>query len=224
VKTYDNGQWIKAKITDFGSRFLASQEAARARALEPMAPGIPGVDDINRAFGTVDVSVVKEVNEQRKASPHDVSPLASAPVKGVNSHRWLESTTKFAEEMMPFWQSTVSDFVESNPKQNRPTTDGLEKDVIVALIDDGVDKFDPRLEANQVLDGKTFDFHNGMVRPYYSSTQGHGTVMASMILRVCPMAKIYPIRLKTYDDSAEGKNMTIDAGYAARVCTMTIVY
>jgi hypothetical protein len=43
-----------------------------------------------------------------------------------------------------------------------------------------------------------------------------------MILRVCPMAKIYPIRLKTYNDSVEGKNLRIDAGYAAQVCTIII--
>ncbi len=41
--------------------------------------------------------------------------------------------------------------------------------------------------------------------------------MANMILDVCPMAKIYPIRLKTYADGANGTNMNIDAGYAARV-------
>jgi hypothetical protein len=123
--------------------------------------------------------------------------------------------------MTTFWERTVQDFLDSN--QNRPTAEGLESDVVVALIDDGVDRFNTPLEANRVLNGKSFDFHDGMVRPSYSSAKGHGTVMASMILRVCPMAKIYPIRLKTYDDRVEGKNMTIDAGYAARVCTITII-
>ena len=72
------------------------------------------------------------------------------------------------------------------------------------------------LQANQILEGKSFDFHNGMVRPSFSSARGHGTVMASVILRVCPMAKVYPIRLKT-DHNPDGNAMQIDASYAAQV-------
>ncbi|ROW04705.1 hypothetical protein VMCG_04794 [Cytospora schulzeri] len=70
-------------------------------------------------------------------------------------------------------------------------------DVVVALIDDGVVSLNEYL-AGRVLEGKTFDYHDGVVGQYYNSDKGHGTEMAKLILRVCPMAKIYPIRLKTY--------------------------
>jgi hypothetical protein len=39
---------------------------------------------------------------------------------------------------------------------------------------------------DRILGGKSFDFHDGMVQLSYSSATGHGTVTASMILRVCP--------------------------------------
>lgn len=68
---------------------------------------------------------------------------------------------------------------------------------------------------DRVLEGKSFDFHDDMVRPPYLSAKGHGTVMASMILHVCPMVKVYPIRLKTYDNEHATSN--IDANYATQV-------
>ncbi|KKO96893.1 hypothetical protein THAR02_11002 [Trichoderma harzianum] len=88
--------------------------------------------------------------------------------------------------------------------------DNFESDVVVALINDGVDRLDNTL-SGQILEGKSFDYHDGQVRPPFSSARGHGTVMASMILRICPMAKIYLIRLKTYDaiEAALAKNATI---------------
>ena len=222
-KTYDNELWIHAKLSDFRDRLNASRQTARAQAqtqlqVELTVPGVLGVGDINSTFGPVDVIGMESfTNNERKVvsldAPHSTS---STPIKGVNSHRWLDSTVRFAGDMMPFWKTTVNNFLES--RQNRRTLEGLENDVVLALIDDGVDMFDTP-ETNQILEGKSFDFHGGKVRPPFSSAKGHGTVMASMIFRVCPMVKIYPIRLKTYE-SAEGKNMNIDAGYAAQVCAM----
>ena len=224
-KTYDNEQWIEAKVEEFQNRLHTSQEAYRQAQtqlqLADTPSNIPGAGGTSGMFYPVEVRIVNNrANERGKEAPHGLSHVASGPVKTASSHQWLECTARFAGEMTTFWDKTVKDYHDSI--QNRPTADGPESDVVVALIDDGINKFDPLLEANQVLDGKSFDFHDGMVKPFYSSTRGHGTIMASMILRVCPMAKIYPIRLKTFDDSVEGKNMRIDAGYAAQVCTVTI--
>lgn len=143
------------------------------------------------------------------------SPIAtSAPDQGVNEDRWLRCVDEFAVVMATYWETTRANFM--NIRQNSGTAERVESDVVVALIDDGVDKFEIG-RPGQVLEGKSFDFHDERVNPPYLSAQGHGTVMASMILRVCPMAKVYPIRMKTYR-SADGKS-SIDAGYAARVST-----
>ncbi|KAF3764286.1 hypothetical protein M406DRAFT_71164 [Cryphonectria parasitica EP155] len=84
---------------------------------------------------------------------------------------------------------------------------------MVALIDDGVDTFDKAF-TGQVLEGKSLDYHNGL-RPPYSSARGHGTVMASMILRVCPMAKIYPIRLKIFATADSRNQIVMDSAAQA---------
>ncbi|KAH7120547.1 hypothetical protein EDB81DRAFT_952433 [Dactylonectria macrodidyma] len=206
-KVLDSPRWINQKVHDFQERLnrnskeidvahVGSSEQGSQVPIEPRR-----IELITRDAGT---------DDQRKATSRDAPLTTSAPVKGVNSHRWLDSTSRFASEMMPFWESTLKDFKESRKGQGTP--ERVEDDVVIALIDDGIDTFDSSL-SNHVLEGKSFDYHDGKVRPPFSSARGHGTVMASMILRICPMAKVYPIRLRTYD-GPDGKNQ-IDRKYAA---------
>ncbi|KAI1370785.1 hypothetical protein F4677DRAFT_457624 [Hypoxylon crocopeplum] len=211
VKMYDNPQWINEKIDQFRIRLNANRKAAQVLELTTSRNQAPS--DVSVALGDVEViSSNTDTYENRKVTSHD-TPHSTTQVsaKSVDSHRWLDSTLKFAGEMIPFWQNTVQDFLKS--RHNQGTTERVEDDVVLALIDDGVDRFDKSL-TNQVIEGKSFDFHNGRLRPPFSSARGHGTVMASMILRVCPMAKVYPIRLKTYD-KPDGK-CEIDRDYAAQ--------
>lgn len=209
---YESPQWIRQKIRDFETRLNDSRKTIQAEALA--ASRNKSVSDNNAAFGHVEVTAIDSgTYEERTVTSGDVPHLStSSSSQGVNAHQWLKSTAKFAGLMNDFWKSTVEEFLQSEQKQDTP--ERVQDDVVVALIDDGVDMFDTAL-SNQILEGKSFDFHDEKVRPPFSSAKGHGTVMASMILRVCPMAKVYPIRLKTYDN-ANGKN-NIDANYAAQV-------
>ncbi|RYP78209.1 hypothetical protein DL771_000686 [Monosporascus sp. 5C6A] len=212
-KTYDNLQWINKKVNEFRTRLNVSRKMVQAREIP--ASGNQGVPGDGVIFDDVEVIATDSGTDESKVAFRDSSrSTASAPVQGINSHRWLIAAERFASEMIPFWQNTVKDFLES--RQNRGTPERVEDDVVLALIDDGVDTFDmfDKTLSNQVLEGKSFDFHDGKVRPPFSSAKGHGTVMANMILRICPMAKIYPIRLKTYDN-ADG-NSSIDVNYAAK--------
>ncbi|KOS20541.1 Major intracellular serine protease [Escovopsis weberi] len=72
--------------------------------------------------------------------------------------------------------------------------------VKVALIDDGVD-FSGIKTMNRLL-GRSFYYEGeggtGKTRPYWNSTIGHGTLMARMILRICPAAVIHVIRLRSF--------------------------
>ena len=207
--------WLNAKVDAFEQRLNANRRVFRMQAQKQQQPELTISDstltaDVSGEFGDVVVDRNLSDEAEHNAISHDARhSISPAPATGVKPHRWLDSTAKFASLMIPFWKNTLDSFGDQR------TQDGLENDVVVALIDDGVNMFDT-LQANQILEGKSFDFHHGMVRPAFSSARGRGTVMASMILRVCPMAKIYPIRLKT-DDSPDGNAMQIDAGYAAQV-------
>src|SRR4051794_38205229 len=123
IQTYDNPQWIRTKVDAFKQRLNASRRELREDAAD---------DDLH------DVDVIptdSTLEEQRKVASRGEPHLTSIPgaVKGVNSHLWLDSTATFASEMEPFWRATVNEFLES--RQNRGTTERVEDDVVLALID-----------------------------------------------------------------------------------------
>ncbi|KAH6651257.1 hypothetical protein F5144DRAFT_558942 [Chaetomium tenue] len=203
-KTYDSPQWIASKVRDFQARLNVSRQAPRAR--------VRAQEQLKLELGTSDMSNgLDYIGVMVSDSDTDVPPLATeADATLTNSHRWLDSTARFAAGMTPFWGTTVKDFLAST--QYRPTSERLENDIVLALIDDGVDMFGTP-HTGQILEGKSFDFHEGKAKPSFLSATGHGTVLASMILRVCPMVKVYPIRLKMYE---KRNTRAIDAGYAAQ--------
>ncbi|KAL7793940.1 subtilisin-like protein [Trichoderma afarasin] len=207
-KMYDDSQWMKQKVEEFRLRLNKNVREARSKDLKL------GQEDAFQATNEIEVLLEAiDMDSGSKLTARGVSNFTtSTSVKGLNSHRWLNSTSRFAGEMRLFWNNTLEQWKKIPNKQPRPEDD-FESDVVVALIDDGVDRLDNTL-SGQILEGKSFDYHDGQVRPPFSSARGHGTVMASMILRVCPMAKIYPIRLKTYDVS--GGKSQIDRKYAAK--------
>ncbi|QYS99615.1 ANK_REP_REGION domain-containing protein [Trichoderma simmonsii] len=207
-KMFDDLQWIEQKVEDFRLRLNKNFRKARDKDLKL------GQEDAFQPANEIEVlHAAIDTDGDSKLTARGVSDFTtSTSVKGLNSHKWLDSTSRFAGEMRSFWDNTLEQWNNIPNKILRPEED-FEGDVVVALIDDGVDRLDNTL-SGQVLEGKSFDYHDGQVRPPFSSARGHGTVMASMILRVCPMAKIYPIRLKTYDVS--GGKSQIDRKYAAK--------
>ncbi|KAM0544667.1 hypothetical protein ACHAPJ_011728 [Fusarium lateritium] len=214
---YDSTEWIEAKLEDFRSRLNTSRESFRSKS----SPNLITEEfaDHSTLFGNVRITCVdSSTNDDSKVATGDtVRTTASTSGKNINSHKWLDSTARFSSVMHQSWKQTVQEFKESSQKQ--PTGEEIEKEVIVALIDDGVDMLDTAL-SDQILDGKTFDFHDERVGHAFASAKGHGTVMANMILRVCPMAKIYPIRLKTLANP-NGKH-NIDARSAAKAIQAAI--
>ncbi|KAF1977652.1 subtilisin-like protein [Bimuria novae-zelandiae CBS 107.79] len=218
-KMYERESWITDRIAKFQERLNKSRPAARARAQKELQSDPAGCSILGPFKDVTVKRPDSSLEEERNVTSYDAPYLTpSALGKGINSHKWLDSTKRFTNQMIGFWESTVKDYLDS--RQNLPKPKGLEDDVVLALIDDGVARFDIH-QTNQILEGKNFDFHNGKVRPPFSSANGHGTVMASVILEVCPMVKIYPIRLKTYPNAGE-KNMRIDARYAAQALQATL--
>ncbi|KAI3580418.1 hypothetical protein IWW34DRAFT_619965 [Fusarium oxysporum f. sp. albedinis] len=208
-KTYDSPHWINQRIMEFERRLNKNRESPHEAQLRIS----DSLSFSGNKSGHIRVKLVDPATGSTLGVASNIvsSTTISTPDQGVNEDRWLRSIENFASAMAPYWEDTVTNFLET--RQNSGTTERVESDVVIALIDDGVDKFEIG-RPDQVLEGKSFDFHDERVNPPYLSAQGHGTTMASMILRVCPMAKVYPIRLKTYN-SADGKS-TIDPRYAAR--------
>ncbi|KAK5630201.1 hypothetical protein RRF57_005916 [Xylaria bambusicola] len=142
----------------------------------------------------------------------------------IENHKWLETMDSFGDEMIPLWEEA----------QRRAGKDKcielFAQPVVVALIDDGVDVLEPSLQG-KLIDGKTLSYDElrggepteQREHAFWESSGGHGTVMANMIFRVCPMAKLYVIRMETHVDgenrsrisarsAAEAINAAVDRG------------
>lgn len=210
-KILDSSEWIDKKIDEFQIRLNKNRKEIRAKLPKPEEKEVPTPSTIT--YGEINV-IRRDANAETDGGYKGISTdasksKASSSGKGVNAHQWLDSTSRFAATMKPFWEETVREYSSWMKGQTK-----LGESVVVALIDDGVDRVEMEYPS-QILEGKSFDYHEGILRPWYSSARGHGTVMAQMILSVCPMAKIYPIRLRTFD-APDGKSQ-IDRNYAVQV-------
>lgn len=214
---YDSPAWIQQKKTEFEIRLnkhrvsiTAGQEIEEASAApEPRKisvhlRGVHSTTGKKAALGPL----------QSGATQGAASQLV--PQKIINTHEWLKCMDAFASNISPLWTLTRANFLDNI---GAASVTGLEDEVVVALIDDGVALLDQNF-VGRVLEGKTFDYQDGdvdysdgRVGQSYNSAQGHGTEMARCILRVCPMAKIYPIRLKTH--FSDNRTSEIDIESAA---------
>lgn len=238
VQMYDSSEWISRKLKDFEDRLNkycapkqeedSSTQASDQRKITIKLGGVNSATTKKAAQGTL------QFGSTHGQTSHAVSQ------KVINTHEWLNCMDAFARNINLLWNSTRSIFPRSSgaaglsvDQESRPAlTTGLENDIVVALIDDGVSLLDQNF-VGRVLDGKTFDYGESGIGQSYISARGHGTEMARCILRVCPMAKIYPsessrrtliasskanandaVRLKTL--SHDGKNQ-IDVESAALV-------
>ncbi|KAJ4286233.1 hypothetical protein N0V90_013267 [Kalmusia sp. IMI 367209] len=91
---------------------------------------------------------------------------------------------------------------------------GGRKPITIALIDDGVDFADERIQS-MVEDGRSYyQRQSKLIAPFWTSSGGHGTAMAGLIRTMCPMAKLFVLRLNEYT-SINGKRQ-ISADSAAK--------
>lgn len=198
---YDSPKWIQEKKNEFEERLNKYSNAVTSTQGTDQSSPSPGHRKVS-----VDLEGVSSANRKPALGPirqdstlGRMSQLATN--KAINTHEWLNCMDAFAKNIKPLWTSTQDRFLKSfgaaglgpdREVMSRPATrTGLENEVIVALIDDGVSLLDQNF-VGRVLEGKTFDYRDGYVGQSYYSAQGHGTEMARCILRVCPMAKIYP--------------------------------
>ncbi|KAF2164254.1 hypothetical protein M409DRAFT_25597 [Zasmidium cellare ATCC 36951] len=115
------------------------------------------------------------------------------------------------------WLTPMDSFADFIQNVTLPAKFVLE-DVIVGLVDDGVNLNERSLQS-RVIDGRSFDANLGeedLTRPYYGSTHGHGTAMASLICRLCPRAKLFVTRIESSPDGE------ISAESAAKAVRATI--
>lgn len=137
------------------------------------------------------------------------SDLKTTNKPSFTVHKWLESIDIFAGELKTLMDKIGKAYHKGD-------------EVTIALIDDGIDLCEKAFR-DKIIHGKSLGYYwdetqqDQRAKQWYVSETGHGTVMAHMILRVCPMAKIYPIKLDIGKDPATGA-ARIKPESAAAVC------
>ncbi|KAH0562507.1 hypothetical protein GP486_002799 [Trichoglossum hirsutum] len=133
--------------------------------------------------------------EEHQPEKHDPTggPVDAVREQVEHRHKWLTCMDEFA------------DFI-----QNVDPPLPLLEPVTVALIDDGVDINEQSLSA-KIIGGRSFcqrDRFQNLSMPYYVTSGGHGTVMASLICRVCPMAQLYVVKLDEHTSEQTTRQIT----------------
>ncbi|KAI0468787.1 hypothetical protein F4859DRAFT_523984 [Xylaria cf. heliscus] len=106
-----------------------------------------------------------------------------------NTHKWLECVDRFADKIQG-----IKDGSKPSDYENISLPDAIKRDIKVAIIDDGVDITQKALRE-KIIGGASFD--KGARGHYRFSLSRHGTTMANMVIRVCPRAKIYVVKMNT---------------------------
>jgi hypothetical protein len=123
--------------------------------------------------------------------------VISSNARNLHPHRWLDTMDSFALQIQGV----------PMPETRR---DDLKDPITVAVIDDGVDLCLPALRG-KIYSGTSFD-HDGpdenIPVPYYVSQTGHGSVMATSVCRVCPVAKLHIYKLETHTIGDAASQMT----------------
>ncbi|KAF5676119.1 intracellular serine protease [Fusarium heterosporum] len=235
----DYNSWVVSNLDEFRSRLNrnAIANASSEKAVDVILPTLPEEGESVEAnlLQNTDIKPFVSVPERKievtprqsrngaEGSPSTTGgPKGSGRINPMTEHEWLRCMEGFAGCMNSLWKKTIN-VSQSQPRQDlveggidqraRNDLESLQKPVVVALIDDGVDSCDPAFEGRHI-EGVTFDYQDSAVGQYYISGKGHGTEMAKMICKVCPMAHIYSIRLKTHSSPDQG-GLTIDAISAA---------
>jgi hypothetical protein len=119
-------------------------------------------------------------------------------------HKWMVTMEEFAS------------FLQSAERIADPRFT-LKYPVRVAIIDDGVDINEQSVQS-KIIGGRSFchrDEEQNLNQPYYVSSGGHGTAMASLICRICPNVQLYVLKLNEH--YVEPGKRQITAKSAARV-------
>lgn len=148
-----------------------------------------------------------------RALSNDPSEPASETQDIAVPSRWLRCVHDFSRSLSEVWDEAL--------KMRRDRLNEADEPIVVAIIDDGVDILDPSI-PNQVVNGGTsFSLDAGhRLGPWWVSQRGHGTMIASLISWVCPMAQLYSIRV----DPTENKEIDVRSIVRVRSRLLAFTY
>jgi hypothetical protein len=114
-------------------------------------------------------------------------------------------------ECIQKFRTFIKAYREDYPSSNKPRA------ITVALIDDGVDGLNAEL-GQSIEGGETFSKRSGTdYNSYFTSTKGHGTIMAMLIRKVCPNVRLYVVKLNELRTGHDTPSITAESAVDVRI-------
>lgn len=206
VKRLESEKWTDDRLKEFKNRLKRSRKAIKKSEQNNGESSSEWKTIKVHPLAAQDSGDLRQATEGVAEDPHK-DPA-------IKDHQWLEIMDEFADGLL---RLNPEEYIKKIP--NLPAD--LLREVRICLIDDGVDKEHKSVSERMDRNGKAFGTYSdnkyrGMPMPFYDSTTDHGTLMASMIARVCPYAKIVSYRLDTRQGA--DKRLHFTAKSAAEVC------
>lgn len=170
-----------------------NREKKRAQAINEKKKHIPP-----KIIVTIQLKKSFKRNTRAEGSQRQIQDPRKEP------HDWLKTMDDFANFLR------TNELIDEGEMAKRP--------IKIAVIDDGIDISENLLEG-KVMGGASFYLaqDNANIHAPWWVTQGyHGTIMASLISRICPGAKLFVVRLD--EKMSEGKrNITAKSAEKVRL-------
>ncbi|KAK1756664.1 hypothetical protein QBC47DRAFT_297737 [Echria macrotheca] len=191
INNLESEDWTTKKLDDFEKRLKNTRDWLNAKR-KISAEKTLGKGKV------VDMPPITVHRPRVQVKADGLQPLEGGPEQSketvIKDHQWLEIMDRFASGIYTLPPDEIIKSVPDLPMD-------LKRDVRICLIDDGVDTehkgISERMDGGRSFGTYTGDEYRGMAMPFYDSTTGHGTLMANMMVRVCPYAKIESYRLDT---------------------------
>lgn len=146
-------------------------------------------------------------------------------------HEWIQCMTEFRQLLY----NAEKSFCRSNENKEllKKAVDETDGPITVALIDDGIEVTEIRFDKSIVITGRSFypkpqerSSDKSTYLPWYLSSKGHSTIMASQIHRVAPKANLCFLKLQdSYHPQSNKRQITIkSAAQAIREATRRKVH
>jgi hypothetical protein len=138
--------------------------------------------------------VFKTINQDSRSMPE---------LSATSGPFLLTQKSWFCRQLWLQHMDSVADYV-ATIGQN------VKEDIKVAVIDDGIDGFQENITDN-IVSGISFCRYSdsgNLMNAYYVPSGGHGTMMASLICRLCPQVKLFVARLEEYKAPFNKRHIT----------------
>lgn len=160
-----------------------------------------GLDTEKRSRSNLEVfcKTVGDACEQLSREQITIKKMSTSPTQNQGPVI-RDATSESSREEEHRWLSCMRDFARII-QNTKPPADF--QPITIALIDDGVNQLDDQALCSSIIGGQSFsasdDTPNSVTAPYYSSSGGHGTLMASLMCQICPAVQIFVLKLQSFD-------------------------